>query len=188
MVIRINDTTSIEQASVRLGGDGGLLMITIRNAAMTIGQLTSLLGDAPKIEVIADGFVTSVYRGLKLRTAQMETIGGVVTATISLQVERITLDEAQKLQQAVDRQAQTIEAQSRKIAELTETAKTQNEIIDGQSKTIEAQKAAMDEQGRKIAEQEKTIEKMGEAVTEAQKAAENAASALDAIEEGIASV
>jgi len=174
MTIRINGKTEIENATARLGGDGGLLTLVLRRVEMTMGEISSMLCDAPKIEMIRDGFVTSVYMGMKLRTLQMETVGGVVTVTASLQVDRIAGDTADRLEQEIMRQTQTISKQSQMIETLGKTAQEQNETIAAQSEVI--------------AEQERTIRQMEETVRKAQEAAQGAADAISAIEEGVMSV
>lgn len=202
MIIRIDGKTEIGNATVRVMDGGGLLTITIRNSTMAVGDIAVLLDGRPKIEVISGGFVTAVYQGMRLRSCRMEIIGGVTTATVSLQVDRLSADTATAIEQALKLQEATIREQEETIEAIRETARNQEERIEEQAQTILAQSDAIEEQKQTIANQAETIRTQGDKLTtqekslaqmklsvqEAERTAAYAADALAAIEEGIADV
>ena len=160
MTIRIDGKTEIGNATVRIGGDGGLLTIVIRNSPKTVNEIAALLGGKPKIELISGGFVTAVYQGMRLRSCRMEVIGGVTMVNVSMQVDRIHADTAVMLEKAMKHHEETVRKQAETIAQQAEV----------------------------IRRQEESLEEMASAVREAQRQASLAADALAAIEGGMADV
>lgn len=178
MVIRINGE-AVKSATYKLSSDGRIMTMTIRNPEQTVGALANMLSGNPKIEIIANGSTQAVYTAVKMMTINMETVGGVLTVTASLQVNALEADIVEALRKEIADLGDVIEDQATVIG-------TQSERITAQDKVIAAQSKAITAQTERISAQEKTIGQMSEAVTKAYSAAETAQNAIKAIEEGIA--
>ncbi len=134
--IKINDT----QFEATLAQTGERLTLTL-NTVLPLDELAALFvpGTAPEVRVLDDGGLTAaIYSNRKIIEVAVRIDGAERRAVVSLQVEPIEQSMADRLQERLDAQEQTIAAQQAIIDRQAQT-------ITAQQATIAAQQAQIDE-------------------------------------------
>ena len=141
--IKINDT----QFEATLAQSGERLTLTV-HTALPLDELAALfaLGTAPEVRVLDnDGLTAAIYSNRKIIEVAVRIDGAERRAVVSLQVEPIEQSVAERLQEHLDAQEQTIAAQQATINRQAQTVTAQQTTIDQQAQTIAAQQAQIDE-------------------------------------------
>lgn len=134
--IKVGDT----QLESALAQSGDRLTLTI-STALSLNELAALFepGTAPEVRVLDDaGLTAAIYSNRKIIELAVSIDGAERRAVVSLQVEPIEQSMADRLQERLDAQEQTIAAQQAIIDRQAQT-------ITAQQATIAAQQAQIDE-------------------------------------------
>lgn len=107
-MVRI-DGISVSGASARYSGR--MLTLTITDPGIPFARIAQMLGGDPSIEVVKNGAVTALYRGVTLHALTMETKRGVLEMTASLTAKSVfSGGQAERIEQAFDLAEQAMDA------------------------------------------------------------------------------
>ena len=135
--IKINNT----QLEAAITQSGDRLTLTLTQTALPLNELAALFapGTAPEVRVLDDaGLTAAIYSNRKIIELAVRIDGEDRRAVVALQVDPIEQSVAERLQEHLDAQEQTITAQQKTINQQKQTIAAQQAQIDEVQNALDA--------------------------------------------------